>query len=181
LRRSSLLVGRWLGLLVVVLGYTVGSAALAIAIVGWVSGYLPPNPLVPVAYLAGQAIVLLTLTLALSTKLPPIGGGAVAVVAFGLAWLAGVLGGVGRALGADALTTISNAVRVILPTDGLWRGVVYGLEPQAIFAVVGQGGFAEGNPFFASSPPPPAFVAWTVAWVAIVLGLAIVAIRRREL
>ena len=181
LRRSSFLLGRWLGLLVVVVGYTVGSAALAIAVVGWVSGYLPPDPLVPVTYLAGQSIVLLTLTLAFSTKLPPIGGGAVAVVAFGLAWLAGVLGGVGRALGADALTTISDAARFVLPTDGLWRGVVYGLEPQAIFAVVGGGGFAEGNPFFASSPPPPAFLAWCLAWVAIVLGLAIVAIRRREL
>jgi ABC-type transport system involved in multi-copper enzyme maturation permease subunit len=181
LRRSSFLLGRWLGLLVVVVGYTVGSAALAIAVVGWVSGYLPPDPLVPVTYLAGQSIVLLTLTLAFSTKLPPIGGGAVAVVAFGLAWLAGVLGGVGRALGADALTTISDAARFVLPTDGLWRGVVYGLEPQAIFAVVGGGGFAEGNPFFASTPPPPAFLAWCLAWVAIVLGLAIVAIRRREL
>lgn len=181
LRRSSFLIGRWLGLLAVVLGYAVGSAALAMAVVGVVSGYLPPQPLVPVAYLAAQAIVLLTLTLAMSTKLPPIGGGAVAVVVYGLAWFAGVLGGVGRALGADALTSISNVARYVLPTDGLWRGVVYGLEPQFIFAVVGEQGFVESNPFFASSPPPPAFLAWCVLWVAAVLGLAVVAIRRREL
>jgi ABC-type transport system involved in multi-copper enzyme maturation permease subunit len=182
LRRSSFLLGRWLGLLVVVVGYAIGSAALAMAVVGVVSGYVPPNPIVPIAYLAAQAVVLLTLTLALSTKLPPIGGGAVAVVVYGLAWFAGVLGGLGRALGAEALTSISNAVRYVLPTDGLWRGVVYGLEPQFIFAVIGeQGGLAESNPFFASSPPPTAFLAWCVAWVAIVLGLAIVALRRREL
>jgi len=65
LRRSSFLLGRWLGLLVVVVGYAIGSAALAMAVVGIVSGYLPPNPIVPIAYLAAQAVVLLTLTLAL--------------------------------------------------------------------------------------------------------------------
>jgi len=181
LRRSSYLLGRWLGLAVVVVAYAVLSAALAIGVVGLVSGYVPPNPLVPVAFLAGQAVVLLSLTLALSTKLPPIGGGAVAVVAFGLAWFAGVLGGVGRALGADTLTSIAEATRLFLPTDGLWRGVVYGLEPPFIVGIVGGEGFAEGNPFFASSPPPIAFLVWCIAWVVLVLGLAIVALRRREL
>jgi len=181
LRRSSFLLGRWLGLLVVTVGYAIGSAALAMAVVGLISGYLPPRPWIPITFLAAQAVVLLTLTLALSTKLPPIGGGAVAVVAYGLAWLAGVLGGVGRAFNADALIAISNATRYILPTDGLWRGVVYGLEPSFIFAVVGDNEFAQTNPFFASSPPPGGFIAWCVLWVAVVLGLAIVAMRRREL
>jgi hypothetical protein len=117
----------------------------------------------------------------MSTKLPPIGGGAVAVVAYGLAWLAGVLGGAGRAFHADALINISNAARYVLPTDGLWRGVVYGLEPSFIFAIIGESPVAETNPFFASSPPPAGFLAWCVLWVAVVLGLAIVALRRREL
>lgn len=182
LRRSSFLLGRWLGLLVVTVGYAVGSAAFAMAVIGLISGYLPPRPWIPIIFLAAQAVVLLTLTLAMSTKLPPIGGGAVAVVAYGLAWLAGVLGGVGRAFHADTLISISNATRYILPTDGLWRGVVFGLEPSFIFAVIGQNAeFAETNPFFASSPPPAGFLAWCVLWVAVVLGLAIVAMRRREL
>lgn len=181
LRRSSYLLGRWLGLVVVVVAYAAGSAGLAIAITGFVSGYVPPNPLVPVAFLAAQAVVLLTLTLAFSTRLPPIGGGAVAVVVYGLAWFAGVLGGVGRALDVDALTTIANATRYILPTDGLWRGVVYGLEPPFILAMIGNQGAAEGNPFFASTPPPLDFLVWCVVWVALVLGVAALSLRRREL
>lgn len=181
LRRSSYLLGRWLGLAFVVVAYAAGSAGLAIAAVGVVSGYVPPNPLVPVAFLAAEAVVLLTLTLAFSTRLPPIGGGAVAVVAFGLAWFAGVLGGVGRALDVDALTTIANATRYVLPTDGLWRGVVYGLEPPFILAMIGGEGAAEGNPFFASTPPPLDFVVWCGAWVALVLALAAASLRRREL
>ena len=39
--------------------------------------------------------MLLSLTVLLSTRLPPIAGGAIAVVAYGLAWMAGVLGKIG--------------------------------------------------------------------------------------
>ena len=181
LRRSSYLLGRWLGLAIVVVAYAVGSGLLAIVVVSAISGYQPPAILLPVAYLAGQAIVILTFTVLLSTRLPPIAGGAVAVVAYGLAWMAGVLGGVGRALGADGLTTIGQVGRVLLPTDGLWRGVLYGLEPPIVIAAVGNQGLAEGNPFFASTAPEPLFIAWSWAWIGIVLVLAIVSLRRREL
>lgn len=181
LRRSSYLVGRWLGLAVVVVLYAIASAALAIAVVGWVSGYTPPDPVLPVVYLAGQGLLILTFTLFLSTRLPPIGGGAVAVVAYGLAWMAGVLTDVGRAFGADALSTIGDVGRVLLPTDTLWRGVVYGLEPPLVIIAAAGQPVAQANPFFASSPPPFGFVAWSVVWVVLVLGLAIAVLRRREI
>jgi ABC-type transport system involved in multi-copper enzyme maturation permease subunit len=181
LRRSSYLVGRWLGLAVVIVGYAAGSGFAAIGVVGLITGYWPPSVVLPLAFLAAESIVLLTLSIALSTRLPPIAGGAVAVVAFGLAWFGGVLGGVGRALGADALSNAGRIVSIILPTDGLWRGVVYGLEPPVLIATVGGQGVAEGNPFFAATPPPPAFLAWVVAWLLLVLGLAIASLRRREL
>ena len=40
------------------------------------------RPVLPILYLAGQALVLLSLTVLLSTRLPPIAGGAIAVVAY---------------------------------------------------------------------------------------------------
>src|SRR3712207_3146175 len=43
LRRSSYLLGRWLGLAVVIVAYAVASGFLAIGAVGVVSGYLPPD------------------------------------------------------------------------------------------------------------------------------------------
>jgi ABC-type transport system involved in multi-copper enzyme maturation permease subunit len=181
LRRSSFLLGRWLGLAIVVVGYAVGSGLFAILVVSAISGFEPPNPLVPVAYLAGEALILLSLTVLLSVRLPPIGGGAIAVVAFGLAWMAGVMGGVGKALNADVLTGVANVARILLPTDGLWRGVIHGLEPPLVIAALGSQQVAAGNPFFEASPPPLGFVLWSVAWVGIVLGLAAVLLRRREL
>src|SRR4051812_9405593 len=181
LRRSSYLLGRWLGLAIVIAGYAVGSGLLAIGVVGLVSGYLPPDPILPLAYLAGQALVLLSLTVLLSTRLPPIAGGAIAVVAYGLAWMAGVLGKVGEAIGTNGLVGISDASRYLLPTDALWRGVVYGLEPSFVINQVSGEVIARSSPFFTDVPPPPVLVAWSVIWIVLVLGLAVSQLRRREL
>jgi hypothetical protein len=181
LRRSAYLLGRWLGLALVVVAYAAGSALLALAAVGWVSDYTPPSLLLPVGYLAFQAICLMTLSILLSTRLSPIAGGAICVVAYGLAWMAGVLGDIGAALEAPGVAAIGDLGRVLLPTDGLWRGVVYGLEPGVVVGVLGGQPAARANPFFAAEPPPPLFIAWACAWVAIVLVLAIVQLRRREL
>ena len=181
LRRSSYLLGRWLGLSIVVAGYAVASGLLAIEAASFVSGYTPPNLVLPIGYLAFQAIVLMTLALALSTRLAPIAGGAICVVAYGLAWMSGVLGDIGTALQASGVALIGDIGRVVLPTDGLWRGVVYGLEPSIVISQVGGSEAARSNPFFASEPPSQAFLAWAVVWLALVLLVAINQLRRREL
>jgi ABC-type transport system involved in multi-copper enzyme maturation permease subunit len=181
LPRASYLLGRWLGLAVVIVGYAVVAGLAAIAVVGIISGYLPPDPILPVAYLAGQALVLLSLTVLLSTRLPPIAGGAIAVVAYGLAWMAGVLGKIGLALGTTGLVTASDASRFLLPTDALWQGVVYGLEPSFVINAAEGEFVARTSPFFAATGPAPAIVAWSVIWIVLVLALAVTQLRRREL
>jgi len=181
LRRSSYLLGRWLGLAIVVAGYAIGAGLFAIAAAGFVSDYQPPSLLVPVAFLALQAIVLMTFALLLSTRLAPIAGGAICVVVYGLAWMSGVLGDIGAALGASGVAAIGDVGRILMPTDGLWRGVVYGLEPSVVLATIGDTTVGRANPFFASEPPSPAFLAWTVVWLILVLLLAIRQLRRREL
>lgn len=181
LRRSSYLLGRWLGLAIVMVVYAAIAGFLAIGAVGLVSGYYPPDPILPVAFLAGQALILLTLTVLLSTRLPPIAGGAIAVVAYGLAWMAGVLGKIGLAIGTTSLVTVSDTVRYLLPTDALWQGVVYGLEPSFVINAVGDEVVARSSPFFAASPPSVAILAWAGIWTILVLVLAVNQLRRREL
>jgi ABC-type transport system involved in multi-copper enzyme maturation permease subunit len=183
LRRADVLLGRWLGSAVVVTGYAVLSGALAIAVATVVAGYGPPEPLLAVAYLAGEALVLLTLTLALGSVLPSIAAGAIAVVAFGLGWMAGVMAGVAAALGVAGLATAAEVSRWLLPTDRLWRGVIYGLEPPLVVLIAADRApeLANANPFYAAAPPPLPFVVWSIAWIAIVLTAATWAFERRDL
>ena len=183
IRRSDLVLGRWLGLVVVVVAYATGSGLLEILCVSLVTGYAPPEPLLAVAFLSAQAVVLLTIALLFSTRLPAIAAGAICVVLFGLGWMAGVFAGIGRAFGAGPLATAAEASRWLLPTDGLWRGTIFGLEPPAVVLVaLGRGGtVAQVNPFFAAGPPSADFVVWSALWIAIVLALSIVSLTRRDL
>ena len=84
---------------IVVAAYAAASGLPAIAVAAFVSGYWPPDPPLAGASLVGEALVLLTLTLALGSVLPSIAAGAIAVVGFGLGWMAGVLAGVGGQVG----------------------------------------------------------------------------------
>jgi ABC-type transport system involved in multi-copper enzyme maturation permease subunit len=183
IRRADLVLGRWLGLVAIVVAYAAGSGLLEITTVRLVTGYEPPQPLLAVAFLCAQSVVLLTLALFLSTRIPAIAAGAICVVLFGLGWMAGVFAGIGRVFAAGPLVAAAEASRWLLPTDGLWRGTIYGLEPPAVVLVaVGRGGAAaDANPFFASAPPPAAFVAWSALWIAIVLALAVISLTRRDL
>ena len=185
LRRTSYLLGRWLGLAIVLVAYGAGEAFLAIVVVGRVSGYTPPTVLLPIVYLAAEGLVVLTLSLLLSTRLPPIGAGAIAVVAFGLSWMAGAIERVGIAIAANNpgvnLEIVGQVGRTLLPTDGLWRGVIYGLEPGIVIAAANGNPLAEANPFFAATPPTTGFLVWAVTWVVIVTAVAAFSLRRREL
>ena len=109
--------------------------------------------------------------------------GAICVVLFGLGWMAGVFAGVGRLLDAGALVSVADASRWLLPTDGLWRGAIHALQPPLVVLVAAGrlGSAADANPFFATSAPDPAFLAWCLAWTAIVLGLAALSLERRDL
>jgi ABC-type transport system involved in multi-copper enzyme maturation permease subunit len=182
-RRAELVLGRWIGLALVVVGYAVGSGVLAIVVVAQVSGYAPPEPQVAVMFLALQAIVVLTLALALGTRLPGIAAGAISVVLFGLAWFAGVLGGIATVFEAAPLAGGTEVVRLLIPTDVLWRGVVYGLEPPLVLLLAaGRAPEAlQANPFFADAPPPMPLVAWSIAWIVLVLLAGMALFRRREL
>jgi ABC-type transport system involved in multi-copper enzyme maturation permease subunit len=183
IRRADVLLGRWLGCSVVVVAYTVLSGLLAIAAAVLISGYGPPEPFLAVAFLSGQALVLLSLTLALGSVLPSIAAGAIAVVGFGLGWMAGVMAGISTALGIELLGRVAEVSRWLLPSDGLWRGVIYGLEPPLVLLLAAGEApdLANANPFYAAAPPPLAFVIWSVAWVGVVLGAAAWWFERRDL
>ena len=181
-RRADVIVGRWLGLAVVISGYAMVSGLLEIAVVTAIAGLGPPQPFVAVGFLAFEALLMLTLALLLSTRLSAVAAGAVTVVAFGLTWMAGVIGSVARALDAEAVAGVLELSRALLPVDALWQGVRWGLQPP-IATILASGEFGpalEANPFYAPGPPPALAVVGSVAWVVIVLGVAIFSFDRRE-
>ncbi len=179
-RRSEILIGKWLGLTAVLLAYSAVVSGLEMAVVDWVSGYLPPSPAAVWAYLFAEGTLLLTLALLLSTRLTAIATGVIGVALFGAAWLAGVVGTLGANFNISELQTVGQVSRYILPTDGLWRGAIYYLEPQSFVTQV-MATSDKGNPFFAQAPPSWAYLLWVAVWFLAVLAAGLFSFQRREL
>jgi len=178
-RRSTVLLGKWLGLVVFGSGFVILAGLAQCLVVELTVGYWPPDIVGALALLAGQTTVLLTLGLLLSTVVSPMASGVVAVGLFGATWIAGVVGGIGQALGNDDVARVGTVSRVLLPTDGLWRGAMHSLQDPSALAQFGVE--LEGFPFLSEAPLTAAYLAWTVVWVAMVWGLAALAFSRRDL
>ena len=71
---------------------------------------------------------------------------------------------------------------LVLPSDGLWRGAIFAMEPDSFIAALKALGTAgRANPFAATDPPPITFLLWVVIWFGIILGLSVLSFRRREI
>ncbi len=181
IERSQVILGKWLGLGVLVVIYAAVATAAEFLVVRWATGYAPPHPVEATAFVAAEGLVLLTLTLFLSVRLSGITAGVIALMLFFITWIAGVAGAVGAVLNNGPIEATGTVSRLLLPSDGLWRGAIFNLEPAAVVAVATGSREAAANPFTSVSAPAVPYIGWTVAWVVAVVVLTIVAFRRREL
>jgi ABC-type transport system involved in multi-copper enzyme maturation permease subunit len=184
IQRWELVLGKWLGSAAMLIVFAAGAAAVELAMVQMVTGYSPPHPALAVLFLAGQSLVVLTFTMLCSSRLAPVTSGIVALVLFGLVWIAGFVGMVGEQFGNRNIIDVTTAISLVLPTDGLWRGAVYNLEPAAVIAAMqaaaGDAARAVG-PFAVGSPPLPSYLIWACCWVAGVLGATMASFSKRDL
>lgn len=180
-RRSDVLVGKWLGLVAFGTGFVVLAGLAQFVVVDVTVGYWPPEPLVGLALLAAQTTVLLTLGLLLSTVISPMASGIVAVGLFCATWIAGVVGGVGDAVGNDGVAQVGTVSRMLLPTDGLWRGAMHAFQDPTALAQFGGPAVEGGFPFLSKASLTTTYLGWTALWVVLVLGLAGVVFQRRDL
>ncbi|HLM07444.1 MAG TPA: ABC transporter permease subunit [Blastococcus sp.] len=178
-RRSAVLFGKWLGLVAFGCGYVAVAGLAQILVVRITVGYWPPSPVTGLALLAAETIVLLTLALLLSSVISTMASGIVAVGLFGATWVAGVVGGIGGALGNEGVERVGTVSRVILPTDGLWRGAMNAFQdPIALIQMgPGEGGF----PFLSEAPLAPAYLAWAAVWIAMIWRLTALSFQRRDI
>ncbi|MFC7549273.1 ABC transporter permease [Plantactinospora sp. GCM10030261] len=177
--RFAVLLGKWLGLVIFASGFVVVAGVAQFVIVQVTTGYWPPRPVVGLALLAAQAVVLLTLGLLLSTVISPMASGIVAVGLFGSTWIAGVVGAFGAALDNDGVARIGTVSRMLLPTDGLWRGAMNSFQDPTLLVQFNEA--FQGHPFLSTAAPTTTYLAWAGLWVVLVLGLAGAAFHRRDL
>ena len=180
IRRSAVLLGKWLGLVAFGGTFVVLAGLAQCLVVRQTVDYWPPQPMLALALLVAQTIVLLTLALLLSTAVSPMASGVVAVGLFGATWIAGVVGAIGGSLQNEAVARVGTISRMLLPTDGLWRGAMRAFQDPTALIEMG-GSDAEAFPFLSAAPLTVTYVVWAAVWVAMIWGLAAASFLRKDL
>ena len=98
---------------------------------------------------------------------------------FGLAWLGGMIEFIGAALQNEAMLNLGTAVSLVIPSDAVWRGASYFVQPPVLLsmAMAGPGGL----PFFSLTPPAMPMLVWALGYPLVFLIGAILTFRRRDL
>jgi ABC-type transport system involved in multi-copper enzyme maturation permease subunit len=178
--RYQVVLGKWLGLAALIVIYVAATTALELLVVDLTTGYVPPGPAGLAVYLSGEGVVVMSLALLISTRLSGMTAGVISLVLFFVAWIGGIAGAIGEVFSNSAITNAGTITQLLLPTDALWRGSVYELEPVLYRDVLGATTERAGNPFFVQSPPSTAFLTWSVVWVVLIVSLTVWSLHRRE-
>jgi len=178
-RRAELVLGRWLGFTLVNVVYVgLVSAALLLGI-ALITGFVPPAPL-PAVGLVLLAITLITaLTVLGSTLFTTLANGIGVFVLYGAGFAGGILSAIGSLSDSSTLVTLGRVANTVMPTNALWLGATYHLQPSVLLQV---GEATRGaNPLFSTVPIVPGMVLWAAAYAALAVGLAMWRFSQRDL
>lgn len=174
LHRAEIVLGKWLGHLLVVWGYLLLLAGGVLAI-AWLSAHrAPPNIVPALACLALEAAVLVSLSIAGGARLGTVTNGVLAFGLFGLGFLGGWVEQIGSFVNNVATRNIGTISSLVMPTESLWRLAAHLLQPPLLAQM-------RMSPFSTGPVPSAGMVVWAALWIVVALVLAVRAFSRRPL
>jgi len=172
-RRWQVLLGKWLGYAAMISLYLGLLAGGILVVVYLLVGYRPPNALAGVGLLILEALVLLSLSLLVGTRLSTLTTGVLLFMLYGLAFIGAWVEQIGSLLQSRAAVNIGIITSLAMPVEALWRRAAYLMQPPLLSGLP--------SPFSGASPPSAAMVIYALAYAALALALAMRSFSRRDL
>jgi len=178
LGRATLLLARWAGATAVSGAYVVLVYLAALLITRSAGGWTPDHVVGPALALTGGVAVVGALSVLGAVYLSTTANGIAVFMLFGAGLTAGLLGSIGNALRNDTLEDVAQIASWALPFEALFQAGLSALvsETTGLTGVILQLG-----PFGVARDASMALIPFTLAYLAIVLALAVAAFARRDL
>jgi ABC-type transport system involved in multi-copper enzyme maturation permease subunit len=181
LRRLDIIFGKWLGCALIVCVYTAMLWGSFLGVIYWFTGYWPQQAFQTLEMLELSSLVLLALTTLGSACVPTLVNGAIAIVLFIVAPLAGFIQLIATKPSATT-QNIATAISLIIPTDAIWHGASFYLIPPALFQLIpGQVVQELKTPFTSMQPTAPSLIAWAILYCIVLPIIGAVRFQRRDL
>src|SRR5918995_135626 len=171
--RAQIVLGKWLGHLVLALVYLLLLSAGILLTMRMVAGFVPTGVWSALPLLMLEITLSLTVTVAGGARLSTVTNAIASVGFYGVAFIGGFVEQIGGFAGVAALKTVGIVVSLISPADSMWRLAADYLMPEILR---GSGALALGG-----SVPTPLMVWWAAGFTVLTLLYAIPAFRRRAL
>jgi len=172
--RQAIVLGKWLGLMLMLLVYLGLLCGGVLGITWAISGYLPPNALSGTVFILLQALVMLTISVAGGTRLSTVANGVLSFMLYGVAFIGGWIEQIGSAMQNEAAVDIGIVTSLLVPSEAMWKMAAYLMQPAAVRAL----GL---SPFASASAPSSAMLIYTLAYLVVLMALALRWFARRDL
>lgn len=176
--RGTMLVSRYLGAAAASTAYVLAVYAVAVIVTEATGGWTPDHVIAAGLSLALAVAVVAALSVLVSVFLASSAQGIAVFMIFGAGLVAGLLGQIGDALSSRSLERISDVAATALPFEATYQHALHLITADAsglTRTVIGLG------PFGGADEAGIGLVAFTLAYIAGVMALAVAAFARRDL
>jgi len=174
LKRGAIVLGKWIGLSLMLALYIILLTGGLIAVTWAISGYVPPHAIRGVLLIVLQAIILLTVSIFGGTHFSTVANGLFAFMLYGLAFIGGWIEQIGSFSQNETAVDIGIISSLLIPSEAMWRMASYIMQPAAIRSL-------GVSPFSIASAPSTAMLIYALAYVVGLLLLAIHSFNQRDL
>jgi ABC-type transport system involved in multi-copper enzyme maturation permease subunit len=176
--RGALLVGRYLGTVIVSVTYVLILFAMSVTATWLIGGWRPENVVSSGLYLGGGIFVVSALSILGSVFMTTISNGIAVLMLYGAGLLAGLLGQIGEALGSNGLEGVGHVASWAVPFEALYQASLYQLTAGA----TGVAGFiVRLGPLGGAEAPGGWLLPWVALYVGLVAALSLSLFARRDL
>jgi ABC-type transport system involved in multi-copper enzyme maturation permease subunit len=174
IRRWEVVLGKWLGFVVMLTLYVLLMAGGTLAVTYLLSGYAAPNMLRGLALIWLESLLLLTVTCLWGTTFSTLTTGVMSFGLQSLAFIGGWIEQFGAIAQSRAATNLGIFTSLIMPSEALWRRAAFEMQSPLVSAL----GI---SPFSGASVPSLAMVLYAVLYLLAALALAVRSFSRRDL
>lgn len=174
IRRSSIVLGKWLAYLIVVLSYLALIAGGVVLASRVVAGFALPGFGRGLPLMMLEATLLVSLSIAGGTRLSTVTSGVMAFGFYGLAFIGSWVEQIGAMTSNDAARQVGVVASLIMPSESMWQLASSQMQPALMREM-------NATPFSPASVPSPAMVVWAVGYVVLLVAIAVRSYGRRAL
>lgn len=174
LRRSEIVLGKWLGYAILLALYVVLMAGGILLSTLLQSGYSMPNVLAGLALMYLAALVVMTITIACSSRFSTLATGGVVIGLYGLAFVGSWVEQIGSLMNSTAAVQVGIISSLLMPSEAIWRRAAFDMTAP-LSRMISFGPFSTG------SVPSPAMVIYGGLYLLAALWIAVRQFGRRDL